>query len=112
MSNNGVTVYSSSDYAGGSAKDWGFYYGYEAIYCPNHSFADVQESVDCTHDNNGENDCDNVILWCFVAKYQGKIVAWYTTEDLEASGINLDDTAQCVLAGILLMLKEGKLKYA
>ena|SRR3990167_5131519 len=104
-----TSVYDASDYAGIRAGIFDFYYGYERIYCSRHDHAGVQKSSSCEHDNNAENDCDNSVEWCFVAKKDGKEIATYISSDLEKLA-DSDETSHYLLAGIAKMLEEGKLK--
>ena len=105
-------IYEASDYAGLRAANLEFYYGYERVYCSRHDHAGVQDSSSCQHDNNAENDCDNDVEWCFVAKRDGKEIATYISSDLEKLVDNGDGTASYLLAGIATMIAEKKLVAA
>lgn len=104
-------IYEASDYAGIEAGDYKFYYGYERVFCPTHHVMDVQDSPNCEYDNNSENDCDGNTEWCFVAFSKEKIVAWYSTSDLESLVKEGEGTAHYLLAGIAKMLEDKKLVY-
>lgn len=104
-----IDIYEASDYAGLKAGGYDFYYGYEVIYCPKHSYAGIQESPHCAHDNNADNECDNDTEWCFTARKDGEIFASYIQSDLETLIKNEDNTSEYILAGIATMLKEKKL---
>lgn len=99
--------YEASDYAGLQGGDWEFYYGYETIFCPKHSVYGPQDSSSCAYDNNGNEECDGQVEWCFVAKQRGEILGWYPQSKLEklAGG---DQMSHYLMAGIALLVIEGK----
>ena len=100
-------IYVASDYAGIKVADYEFYYGYENIYCNEHPEKGLQESPECS----ANEDCGD-LDWCFVAKKGNKIIGWYTQSKLETLGDEQrDETSLFLMAGIALLFKDNLLTY-
>lgn len=91
----GLGVYGSDDYAGASAGDYDFYFGYEVEKCPVKS-------------HRSKDDCDNAECeereWCFTATKNGKeIVRW---AESEFSYSQADDIERKLILGMAKFIKE------
>lgn len=98
-------IYEASDYAGIVTADYEFYYGYEEIYCPKHS---KDKLLSCTDHAEIDDNCDTE-EWCFVAKKNGNVIAWYPESKLKNLVEIPDQMSHYLMAGMALFLEEKKL---
>ena len=91
---NNINLYFSDDYAGCSAGNYGFYYGYEVTKCPIKSHKD---SDDCYEKNCEKRE------WCFQVSKGNKDIATWTASEISSSD---RDALEMLVWGMCKFIKE------
>ena len=100
MQINKPDFYSASDYAGLTAKNASFYYGYEHSVC--HVCGNKNKGEYCNDHPEADRD------WCFVANFDGKEIV-IPFRKLQRK--DMFDVVDCLLTGIGWLLAKYKLRF-